>query len=401
MPTSGSASVVHFEFTNLACDEPSAEIWNRSRSRRKSVTFTKDTKQEDGISAKSLTGKHPKSDAFESITESTEATPLPSKEKKKRKRQQAEASETADSTQKPQYLEYLERFENDRDHWKFNKHNQSNLLKHIFDIKRIPVSYNKAIAGYLSGLQGNEARERLVESATEVLKDVAEKEEGGLRIESMESVQARRDAYAASLRRQIERVDRFGLSEHDKHELEDMKDEVERGRRAENILSQMLQQQSQAGEAAWMARSSLTNGTTSSDGSQVPTAGTASQGSVSTTSSSGKKRKSRTPASSSDDSDSDIEGEDRGAPRPRIENAVTKATYGTARGEPKVYQPLETMATGKKIIFDEALLDDLFPRPKTASVGTRTAANAQDSESDSGSESESDSDSSDSESDSE
>lgn len=376
------------------------------------MTFTEDTKQEDGISAKPLTAKPPKVDAFEAVTESTETDSVPSKkDKKKRKGQQHEAATTSESIGKPQYLQYLELFENDRGNWKFNKNHQSTLLTHIFDIKQIPASYNAAIADYLSGLQGNAVRDRLIDGATDILKSVAGKGGDTAEIDGMESVQARRDAYAASLRRQIERVDRHGLSEHDQRELEDEENEIERGRRAEQILTQMLQQQQSS-----RATPTSTNGRNSSSVSQVPVIGN-SQGALSTTASNRRKRKSRTQGSSSDDSSSDSENDERVAPRPMVENTVTKATYGTARGEPKVSQPLETMATGKKIIFDDELLDTMFPKSKATSDatsqrnekryggaknGTQTD-NAQESEGTSGSESDSESSesSSDSESDSE
>ena len=73
---------------------------------------------------------------------------------------------------KPQYLEYLSQFRTDRASWKFNKAQQISLLKNIFDVSRIPKDYNEAIRVYVAGLQGDGARNRLRETASQTLKSI-------------------------------------------------------------------------------------------------------------------------------------------------------------------------------------------------------------------------------------
>lgn len=70
---------------------------------------------------------------------------------------------------KAPYLRYLDSYLSNRNSWKFNKTHQTNLLKNIFNIYRVPSSYNAAISEYLRGLQGAAAKDRLRETAEAIL----------------------------------------------------------------------------------------------------------------------------------------------------------------------------------------------------------------------------------------
>jgi hypothetical protein len=80
---------------------------------------------------------------------------------------------------KPQYLEYLSQFHTDRANWKFNKAQQISLLKNIFDVSHIPKDYNEALKAYITGLQGDGARNRLREAASDTLKSIREDKNDG------------------------------------------------------------------------------------------------------------------------------------------------------------------------------------------------------------------------------
>jgi len=107
-----------------------------------------------------------------SAVNETDATKNTKKPKTKRS-----ISNSADA--KPQYLEYLTQFHTDRASWKFNKAQQISLLKNIFDVSRIPKDYNEAIRVYIAGLQGDGARNRLRETASQTLKSITRADEDG------------------------------------------------------------------------------------------------------------------------------------------------------------------------------------------------------------------------------
>jgi hypothetical protein len=70
----------------------------------------------------------------------------------------------------PAYLVYVVQYQTNRSAWKFSKGQQIKLLKHVFNVSRIPESYDHAVFPYLSGLQGESIRARLIGEATQVLK---------------------------------------------------------------------------------------------------------------------------------------------------------------------------------------------------------------------------------------
>lgn len=84
-------------------------------------------------------------------------------------------SETAESEERP-HLVYLRTYHESPESWKFKKAHQIQLLKDVFNLYRIPSSYNDALSSYIKGLQGAAARERLGVQARSI---VSQEKEGG------------------------------------------------------------------------------------------------------------------------------------------------------------------------------------------------------------------------------
>lgn len=105
-------------------------------------------------------------------TSSTPSSKPPTKERKPRKKEiQAKTEETE------RYISYLQQFHSAREEWHFNKGRQTALLKNIFNVFRVPEEHDDALVAYLTGLQGQAARDRLTETANEILestKDVVD-----------------------------------------------------------------------------------------------------------------------------------------------------------------------------------------------------------------------------------
>ena len=98
--------------------------------------------------------------------------------KSKSKDDQKKQSISNSTDTKPQYLEYLSQFHTDRASWKFNKAQQISLLKNIFDVSHIPRDYNEALKAYIIGLQGDGARNRLREAASDTLRSITADKDG-------------------------------------------------------------------------------------------------------------------------------------------------------------------------------------------------------------------------------
>ncbi|KAK5117036.1 hypothetical protein LTR62_006757 [Meristemomyces frigidus] len=245
-------------------------------SRRKSVTFAADTKVDDGFSAQQLARDWEPSeasdenanqdliDAWEASeagkansrvdsepVEAAEQAPKPSeKERKKDSKSQKSSSGSAKTSARDldeahagetlEYVRYLEQYHTNRDHWKFNKNKQKDVLRNIFNVKRISPEHNEALFAYISGLQGAAAQQRLLEEAEGVLKELLEKQERGAEVETMDSSQARRRAYLGALERETARIAEIGRSEHDEQMLEELKRGVEQAKRADSILGLLL-----------------------------------------------------------------------------------------------------------------------------------------------------------------
>jgi hypothetical protein len=237
-------------------------------AKRKSVSFTPETKLEDGFSASRifrsyLPPGHPRSLTQETVVEeSTESKPeLPSqtpkeevKNKKKKKSpkpsdqaQQDPAPaiarvEPAGDQKTPPYLQYLQLYHHDRSNWKFQSIQQKQLLKNIFNIYRIPEAYTPALANYVSGLKSLGSRILLAKQADEILQQFHSAHSSEPLKLTMESLGARKRAYEAALQRaQEEHLARGGKnSEYEDNQVLEARNEQIRAERAEAILFEAL-----------------------------------------------------------------------------------------------------------------------------------------------------------------
>jgi hypothetical protein len=271
----------------------------------------------------------------------------------------------------PTCVEYLQQFSTNRASWRFNKNKQKILLKNLFNVHLIPPQHNPSIVEYLSGLQGEAARRRVVESATSILRAIAERQDD-IDMESMESEEARRKAYANALMRDIQRYERSkaGPNEYDEEQLADMKHEIERGQRAEAVLFELLQKE------LYPERYAQANPRPQQAGRQAPNGSKKREESVPTTINNAqatthkkKRRKTRTAAvndSSSSSSDSDSNNDTNASKGPTTIREALSVT-----SDPVATAPLSKSATpsatgkGTKAIFTKDFLDTVFPQTKS------------------------------------
>ncbi|KXS99276.1 hypothetical protein AC578_6199 [Pseudocercospora eumusae] len=230
-------------------------------SLRKSVSFTPDTKAQDGYSASNFFKARAadKNAADDSTPEQPEAQPTspserPKKDKKKQKKPKQskstqiaaidakpqEVAETA-SNSVPDYVEYLLQYQHHKDNWKFNKNKQNDLFRNLFNIHRIPSEHTPAVVQYIKGLKG-QARQRIAEQAEDVLKAIWASDNEDADAMSFGSAAARRCAYYEALLTAIERYEASGAgrTQYSDEKLKEMAQEIERGKRAEAILNEAL-----------------------------------------------------------------------------------------------------------------------------------------------------------------
>lgn len=143
--------------------------------KKKSVSFTSDTKIEDGDSAQTIQfmvpdspGSTPRKPNDEPSEEQSPALPTRSKKVKKPK-----GSKSTSLPRKPRKasaaLEYLEQFHRQRADWKFNKNHETWILKHALSTEQIPSEQNLALATYIRGLRSAGSRQRLAEQSRNTL----------------------------------------------------------------------------------------------------------------------------------------------------------------------------------------------------------------------------------------
>ncbi|EMC92139.1 hypothetical protein BAUCODRAFT_38167 [Baudoinia panamericana UAMH 10762] len=295
------------------------------RSRRKSVAFTPDTKAEDGHNDESSSARSTANEASTDEDVPNQASfpgpsAAPTRKQKKAKHPTAklsseESARTEDSKiqtpepSQPEYVRYLEQYHNNKADWKFNKNKQKDLLKNLFNVHRLPTQFNKALLAYVAGLQGAAARERVLDDAEAVLKQILKRQGNAPNIDGMESRQDRRVAYEAALRRQIQISEDSGTmrNEHDQHNLHEIREEAERGRRAEAVLAEMLTSETSELSPSQVQRPSSEVTTSQPRAASVASAPATALGSNTNR----RKRKARTEVSSDEESSSDSSESER------------------------------------------------------------------------------------------
>ena len=143
-------------------DEPPSQ-GGGALKRRKSVTFTDDTKPEDSPTPRSIANDAKHRQAKEK-----------KKAKKQKKKTQTPPPKETDPNLQPS-LDYLRQWKTDRDAWKFNKNHQTLLIKYLFSCSPhgcaffIPSEDTDSVYDYIRDLKGY-VRTRLREQAEELRK---------------------------------------------------------------------------------------------------------------------------------------------------------------------------------------------------------------------------------------
>lgn len=242
--------------------------------RKKSVTFTPETKIDDGDSIKQLfnswkdeqKAQDPSFDFKNSapvftipepsqVDEQVNST-LSKKEQRVeriKKPQQKQASKPVSkkpskiskpltSSSRP-FLKYLKQYTEARDSWKFNKNHQNHLLKHAFNLEVVPSDHIHLLYEYVKGLQGG-VRTRLRDTALGV--KVQDQEEGVAGFpETMSQPEKRQREYEVAMNKYVATMTASGAPEEMGYEegiLLGLSDKAMEGRvakrmRAERVLA--------------------------------------------------------------------------------------------------------------------------------------------------------------------
>jgi hypothetical protein len=259
---------------------PSTPVTSRLKG-QKSVTFTPETKAEDGDSIKQLFSAwvaQQKADdqayedfcrgdytqtftepAVEEFEKSTATKEIPSenrgeketqgKRAKKPKEEKPKKVQKASKVVKPAQrlspaLDYLRQYAESRDTWKFNKNHQTYLLRNAFNTETIPADYSDLLYIYIAGLQGG-VRKRLRDEALAVkVKDI---DDGVAGFPNMGDAARKQQEYEAAMAEYIatatarEAPAEMGYEEGLLSGLSDvaMRPRMEKRMRAERILAEL------------------------------------------------------------------------------------------------------------------------------------------------------------------
>lgn len=320
----------------------SASLKRDSNCVRKTVSFTSDTKIEDGDSSKTLIADW----EAQYDQPSFSADPPKNPEPLMKKVSTSKLSKSRPATKKPPAaLEYLTNFRESKARWKFNKSREIWILKHLFSIHNIPPSYDICLSQYLKGMKSSSARSRIRQTAEEIVRKdqeqqldyvvLADREDSACRTGElpvdMEDPERRRAYYEDSVRRYKRKVEQH-LDGVAAEELSWVSPErLAKRRRAEIILwavrlSPSSTEATQPSDTTISVQSSSSNGS-SGTGNGVQTRNVP------------RKRKNRTSVielscSSSEDESSDASGEPGSESEEKEEesdsqNTGTSTTTGT------------------------------------------------------------------------
>lgn len=147
------------------------------RKRKKSVSFTNDTKSEDGDTRTTIDfppgyqGSAPSAQSTTDTIQPNADKDNSEKPPKKRKDKSVKPKRNGSTVQKPKNaLDYLSQFDTDRASWKFNKNQDSWILTHALSATDIPTTYNYALCAYIHGLPAQAgARTRLTQQCEATL----------------------------------------------------------------------------------------------------------------------------------------------------------------------------------------------------------------------------------------
>lgn len=325
---------------------------------KKSVTFTPETKSQDGDSIKQLylgwvADQKAQDDffygpstppAFETpiptIVEEDFDTTLPEKERrvkrvKKPKAEDKSQNGATEKDSKPQksvkkskvskptaaprpFLAYLRQYHESKETWKFNKNHQNHLLKHAFNVEVVPSDHAYLLYEYVRGLKGG-VRKRLRDEALAIKVQDREADASGFLATMSESNKRQRE-YDIAINEYVASMTAAGASSQMGYEegvlmgLSDvaMAPRMAKRMRAEQILAELGSSSSEE-----------TADTHTTETESVATDGEKRLQLNGTTQKPGRKRKQRTLAtdgSSSSDSDSSSNSDDSSSEDESIAN---------------------------------------------------------------------------------
>lgn len=162
-------------------DNGSEKKKNKNSKKQRKVSFSVDTKVHDGDDEEDEEGEK-KTSGASLENGGSEAAPVDEKQKeekkrrmkvKKDKRKKQDQQEPTDPSNTP-ILTYLHLYHQDRPAWKFQKNRETQLFKHVLSLERVPTEYNAALLAYLQGLKSEAARQRLSQTAEEIIKSEME-----------------------------------------------------------------------------------------------------------------------------------------------------------------------------------------------------------------------------------
>ncbi|KAF7507312.1 hypothetical protein GJ744_010746 [Endocarpon pusillum] len=234
--------------SNDTNDKPlSPSLKRDSNGIRKTVSFTSDTKAEDGDSSKSLIANWEAQHDHPTLLSSQPENLKPSNKKVAKSKK----SNSCATTKKPHAaLEYLTHFCESRTTWKFRKNQEVWILKHLFSVDQIPSSYDASLCQYLEGLKSDSTRSRLQREAEDIVQKDREQqieyiistgsEDNADEVNKvpaeMEDPERRRAYYEDSVRRYKRKVEQH-LHEEAEEELKWVSPErLAKRRRAEIML---------------------------------------------------------------------------------------------------------------------------------------------------------------------
>jgi hypothetical protein len=185
--------------------------------RRKSVTFTPDTKTVDGNSASNLfkkwvaEQKGAKGDFSSSQTAQFTPPPkvhpangLPAVEPAKSEALIKEVQKPKGKKKDPSlYIAYLTQYHNDYANWKFNKAKQNDVVDNALNVFRIPEAHSEALFSYIRGLKGAGVIERLKTRCYDTLKQLDEEDKKDPT--AMEDIKAREAAKEEALEERVKK----------------------------------------------------------------------------------------------------------------------------------------------------------------------------------------------------
>jgi len=151
----------------------------QSAKLRKKVSFTAETKLEDGGKELITDWEHDDYAYYEqkaADNDAKEALRVASDAQNKPHKPSTHPQKPSDTPRKSKdALEYLDSYCRSRRSWKFNKNREVWILRHILSSDDIPTSFNIALASYVHGLGSKQARLRLLNQCQEALdKEVPE-----------------------------------------------------------------------------------------------------------------------------------------------------------------------------------------------------------------------------------